>query len=92
MKRIYKLFLFISLLIIATACYDDMGNYDYSSLPDVAITAKDTAYATQFKTLELSADINLMGDQKPTTSTVGESGRMISVVSINRKLSETPEI
>lgn len=48
------MFLFISLLIIATACYDDMGNYDYSSLPDVAITAKDTAYATQFKTLELS--------------------------------------
>ena len=31
MKRIYKLFLFISLLIIVTACYDDMGNYDYSS-------------------------------------------------------------
>ena len=84
MKRIYKLFLFISLLIIVTACYDDMGNYDYSSLPDVAITAKDTAYATQFKTLELSADINLDGGS--------ESGRMISVVSINRKLSETPEI
>ena len=61
MKRIYKLFLFISLLIIVTACYDDMGNYDYSSLPDVAITAKDTAYATQFKTLDLSADINLDG-------------------------------
>lgn len=61
MKKIINLLLFIPLLVSLAACYDDMGNYDYENLPGVAIKTQDTAYATQFKTLELSPDVNLDG-------------------------------
>ena len=59
MKKIIYLFFFIPLMINLAACYDDTGNYDYTDLPDVDIKMQDTVYATQFKTLELTADVDL---------------------------------
>ena len=59
MKKIIYIFLFIPLMINLAACYDDMGNYDYTDLPDIDIKIQDTVYATQFKTLELTADVGL---------------------------------
>ena len=59
MKKIIYIFLFIPLMINLAACYDDMGNYDYTDLPDIDIKIQDTVYATQFKTLELTADVDL---------------------------------
>ena len=61
MKKIINLFFLIYLLTGLAACYDDGGNYDYTNLPVVAIKAQDTVYATQFKTLELEANVNLDG-------------------------------
>lgn len=59
MKKIIYLFFFIPLMINLAACYDDTGNYDYTDLPDIDIKIQDTVYATQFKTLELTADVDL---------------------------------
>lgn len=60
MRNIFKIGLsFIFLITSFSACYDDTGNYNYSNLPDVSISAKDTVYATQFKTLELPIEIKL---------------------------------
>ncbi len=61
MKKIVELFFLVSLMLALASCYDDEGNYSYSDLPEVTITMQDTVYATQFRTLELEADIDLNG-------------------------------
>ena len=43
-KLIYIAF-FIGTLICLSSCYNDNGNYDYISLPDVKITTDKDAYA-----------------------------------------------
>lgn len=60
MKRIYIIFL-VPLMLTLASCYDDKGNYDYTNLPNVTITTQDTIYATQFRTLECDADVDLDG-------------------------------
>jgi len=61
MKKIVELFFLVSLILSLTSCYDDKGNYSYSDLPDVTITTRDTAYATQFRTLQLEVTVDLAG-------------------------------
>lgn len=58
-KQILKLWLaVVGLAIVAAACYDDEGNYDYSTLSAVTVKTKsDTIYVTQFRTLEVPVDI-----------------------------------
>ena len=63
-KLIYITF-FIGTLICLSSCYNDNGNYDYISLPDVKITTDKDAYAAeQFQTLEIAADVDLAGDSE----------------------------
>lgn len=61
MKKLIYLFFLLPLMLNLAACYDDQGNYDYTDLPDVAIKMQDTLYVTQFKTLELTAEVDLDG-------------------------------
>lgn len=63
-KLIYIAF-FIGAMVCLSSCYNDNGNYDYISLPDVKITTDKDAYAAeQFQTLEIAADVDLAGDSE----------------------------
>lgn len=57
MNKIINILFTIPLVWALASCYDDKGNYDYIELDKVTISFQDTVYATQFRTLELDADI-----------------------------------
>lgn len=64
-KKLIYIAFFIGALICLGSCYNDNGNYDYISLPDVKITTdKDTYVATQFQTLEIPVNIDFAGDSE----------------------------
>ena len=64
-KKLIYIAFFIGALICLGSCYNDNGNYDYTSLPDVKITTdKDTYVATQFQTLEIPVNIDFAGDSE----------------------------
>lgn len=61
MKYIIRLLLAsVCLSVGLTSCYDDKGNYDYTVLPSLNIETKDAIYVTQFTTLELPVEIELL--------------------------------
>lgn len=60
-KHITSLGWIAGLLMTISSCYSDEGNYDYITLPDIKIEVQDEVAATQFKTLELSVNIDLDG-------------------------------
>ena len=39
-----KIITFLYLLILAYACYDDKGNYDYTDIGDITITGIENSY------------------------------------------------
>ncbi|HIY37421.1 MAG TPA: hypothetical protein H9972_12020, partial [Candidatus Paraprevotella stercorigallinarum] len=61
MNKIINILFTVPLVWVLASCYDDKGNYDYTELDKVAISMQDTVYATQFRTLELDADILFEG-------------------------------
>ncbi|MFR3329879.1 MAG: PKD-like family lipoprotein [Odoribacter splanchnicus] len=61
MNKIINILFTVPLVWALASCYDDKGNYDYTELDKVAISMQDTVYATQFRTLELDADILFEG-------------------------------
>lgn len=61
MNKIINIFFAIPLVWTLASCYDDKGNYDYIELDKVAINMQDTIYVTQFRILELDADILFEG-------------------------------
>lgn len=64
MKKIFSLVIFILTFVIGlTACYDDKGNYDYITLPQISFDGADgeTIFATQFTTLNLPVTIDFNG-------------------------------
>ncbi|MBA6152047.1 PKD-like family lipoprotein [Gelidibacter maritimus] len=61
MKKIFIFLLSVVMIIAINSCYNDTGNYDYSQLSNVTITAQDTVYVTQFNTLTVPVEIDLDG-------------------------------
>lgn len=65
MKHITGLILtLVGLSAFVSSCYEDKGNYDYITLPEIKVETKDTVYVTQFTTLELPVEIEWQGNVK----------------------------
>ena len=62
MKHIIRsLFVILLLLFVTVSCYRDIGNYDYTPLPEIRISSKDTIYVKQFDTLHLGVEVDFDG-------------------------------
>lgn len=65
MKKIFKTVAVFSYLLIGlSACYSDEGNYDYKEPVNIQIETASELYVTQFKTLEVKANVTLDGNDE----------------------------